>query len=414
MSAGSHRGGARSGSRAFGPFPLSPEAFGARWRDWRWQLRHRTDALDAWMNGPGARHFAAEARAVSGQYPASVTPYYLSLIRRPRPDDPIALLCIPHPAERDDIPGLSADPFGERESGFASGILRRYRDRALVVASRDCAVRCRHCTRKNYPPGEAVSWTGERLRALRDWFARRPEIREALISGGDPLLLSTGELRRLLETLRAVPSVEILRVGTRVPVTLPQRVTTALCRALRGAHPVWLNTHFNHPAELTPEAAAACARLADAGLPLGNQTVLLRGVNDRAGTLETLFRGLLRMRVRPYYLLQCDPVRGTAHFRVPLSRAVEIMRELRGRLGGMGLPRLAVDIADAGGKIPILPDTVAGRRGGTWRLRTASGRVVDYPDSLSPSVPGAAVHSSGGGARKAARISGSSGRLSSA
>lgn len=322
------------------------------------------------------------ARRVTDRYPAAATPYYKALIRPGDPDDPILRLCEPNPDELARIPGMARDPFRETGAEGAPGWFRRYGDRALLLATSTCAVRCRHCTRKNTLAGMETRWTRQRLRAFQTWLSERPDIREVLVSGGDPLLLETRELLRLLEAVRAVPGIEILRLGTRVPVVLPQRVTPELCRALKSVHPLWLNTHFNHPAEITGDSGRACGRLADAGIPLGNQTVLLRGVNDRAETLEALFRGLLRIRVRPYYLLQCDPVRGTAHFRVPLSTGLALMQRLRSRLTGLAIPQFVVDVPRGGGKVPLLPETVVRREGNDWILRTPSGRKIRYPETL--------------------------------
>lgn len=346
----------------------------AQWNDWRWQLSRATGpAPDSGVRG-----------RVAKRYPAAATPYYRALIRPGDPGDPILRLCEPHPDELARVPGFTGDPFREAGAEGAPGWFRRYGDRVLLFATSACAVRCRHCTRKNTLGELQARWTPDRVRAFQSWLSDRPAIREVLVSGGDPLLLETPELLRLLRAVRAVPGIEILRIGTRAPVVLPQRVTPELCRALRSVHPLWLNTHFNHPAEITAESGRACGRLADAGIPLGNQAVLLRGINDRLDTLERLFRGLLRIRVRPYYLLQCDPVRGAAHFRVPLSRGLDLMRRLRSRLTGLAIPQFVVDVPRGGGKVALLPDTVLGREGNDWILRTPSGRRIRYPDILPP------------------------------
>jgi len=284
----------------------------------------------------------------------AVTPYYASLIRRPDDSDPIFRLCVARAAELEDTVFDESDPFGESAHEAFPGVIRRYRDRALVLVALDCAAYCRHCTRKHRVGRRSTTRPAADPRRVAAWLAARPEIREALISGGEPLRLSTARLDRWLgEIRRRAPNIEILRIGTRAPVVLPQRVDRALCAMLRRHHPVWMNLHFNHPAELTAEAAEACARLADAGVPLGNQTVLLRGVNDDADTLEALFRGLIRVRVRPYYLFQCDPVRGVGHFRVPPARGRALMRELRRRLTGLAVPTYVRDAPDAESKVPM-------------------------------------------------------------
>jgi lysine 2,3-aminomutase len=363
----------RKPARAHGQKPRGIPVI--QWNDWHWQLDS-----SAYPPGPGAD--AKAWRRITARYPAAATPYYRSLIRPSDPDDPILQLCQPHTDELRAVPGFERDPFGETDTTGSSGWFRRYGDRVVMMATTACAVRCRHCTRKNTLNTLRPLWSAARLCAFQAWLSARPQIREVLISGGDPLLLETRELMRLLDAVRAVPGIEILRIGTRVPVVLPQRVTPELCRALKSVHPLWLNTHFNHPAELAPAAEKACARLAAAGIPLGNQTVLLRGINDREETLESLFRGLLRLRVRPYYLLQCDPVRGTAHFRVPLSRGLELMSRLRGKLSGLAIPQFVVDVPGGGGKVPLLPETVVGREGNDWILQTPDGRRIRYPDAL--------------------------------
>ncbi len=335
-------GGPGAGARARDP----------GWDDWRWQLRHR-------IRGPGGLPAAAAAagrapRAVADRFPVAVTPYYASLVRRADDTDPVYRLCMPSARELEHDPDARPDPFGERAAMPVPGLIRRYADRAVLLATASCAVYCRHCTRKHTVGGRRVAAGGAAaLRRAADYLRRTPAIREVLVSGGDPLVLDTPRLDRILGALRGVPSIELLRVGTRVPVVLPQRVTRELTRMLRRHHPVWLNTHFNHPAELTPEAAAACAALVDAGIPVGNQTVLLRGVNDDADTLETLFRGLLRMRVRPYYLLHCDPVEGVGHFRVPRARGRALLRALRERMTGLGVPAYVQDVPGAASKRPL-------------------------------------------------------------
>ena len=321
-------------------------------RAWREQMRRRfrTPAalLAAWGRAP-ARGEIETAR----RYPVRVTPYYAGLMRRADARDPIFALCMAQPDELAETPGTAPDPFDEHGRMPLPGLIRRYADRAVLLAAADCPVYCRHCTRKHTIGRPAPAWTARRLRALADWLRRHPDVREALVSGGDPLTLSDDRLADILRAVRSAGTVDILRLGTRAPVTLPQRITPALCRLLRRYAPLWVNTHFNHPAELTPRAARACERLVDAGIPVGNQTVLLRGVNDDPDTLETLFRGLVRIRVRPYYLLQCDPVRGAGHFRVPLARGRRIERTLRARLSGLAMPLYVADVPGASSKRPL-------------------------------------------------------------
>jgi len=243
-----------------------------------------------------------------------------------------------------------------------------------------CSTYCRHCTRKRVAGVHESTISPARLEQAVRYLSEHPEITDVIISGGDPLTMATDALERILAALRGVPSIQILRLGTRAPVVLPQRITEELTAMLRKYHPIWINTHFNHPAELTPEAAEACARLVDAGIPLGNQTVLLRGINDSPQTIEELCRGLIRMRVRPYYLFQCDLVRGVEHFRTPMARGLEIMEYLRGRVSGLAIPMFCVDAPHGGGKIPVLPNYVISISPTHTVFRTFEGMLVSYPE----------------------------------
>ncbi|MEZ4299692.1 MAG: KamA family radical SAM protein [Polyangiaceae bacterium] len=342
----------------------------------------------------GARRAEAEG------LPLRITPYYLSLCDRRDPRCPVRLQCVPRAEESLEVPGDLADPLGETAHEVAPHLVQRYPDRALLLATDRCAVYCRFCTRSRMvgDGGGAVSM--EALAPAFRYLESHPEVRDIILSGGDPLTLSTPRLVRVVERLRAISSVETIRLATRVPVTLPSRITAELVRALRPHHPLWVMTHFNHPKELTREAERACRRLVDSGFPVNNQTVLLRGVNDSAEVLSELFRGLVRWRVRPYYLLQADVVRGTSHLRTPVSRGVEIMEQLQGRLSGIALPKLIVDTPNGMGKVPIGPDYVVRREPGRTVLRTHRGvsvEVLDPPDSASP--PGRA----GDAAREPAR-----------
>jgi lysine 2,3-aminomutase len=272
------------------------------------------------------------------------------------------------------------------------GLVHRYPDRALVIATTTCAMYCRHCTRKRAAgQRENGALPPQRLRRIAPYLAAHPQIRDVIISGGDPFTLPTAVLERVLMAVRSAPAVEIVRIGTRTPATLPMRITDELVEMLRRHHPLYVNLHFNHPRELTPRAAEACRRLADAGIPLGNQTVLLRGVNDDAATLETLFRALLRLRVRPYYLFQCDLVHGVEAFRTPVARGIEIMEYLRGRMSGLGIPTFVVDAPHGGGKIPLLPNYLVSLSPTHTVLRNSEGMIVAYPEPAAEAggAPGA-------------------------
>jgi lysine 2,3-aminomutase len=368
------------------PFPPSPATFRhhPKWNDWRWQIRSRirtfTELADFF---PSLRDHAGIGR-VSEKYPMAITPYYASLIKTPDMSDPVFQMSVPQGQELFAPEFLHADPLEEEEDMPVPGLVHRYRDRALLMATTMCSMYCRHCTRKRVAGYQESCIDIPQLQAITAYLEAHPEIKDVIISGGDPLTMSTSILERILAAVRSVSSVEIIRIGTRVPVVLPQRITHELTQMLAKYHPVWINTHFNHPNELTPEAQAACAKLANAGFPLGNQTVLLRGINDSPHVMEELCRGLVRMRVRPYYLFQCDLVRGIEHFRTPISRGIEIMEYLRGRLSGLAIPAYVVDAPHGGGKIPVLPNYVVSMSPTHTVLRNFEGMIVNYPEPVEP------------------------------
>ena len=351
-------------------------------QDWRWQIRHAvtTTAELSEALHLTARELDGARRAESAGFPISVTPYYLSLCDREDAECPIRRQCVPDAREAELVPGDLVDPLGEAAHEVAPGLVQRYPDRVLLLSTDRCAVYCRFCTRSRMVGNGGGAMPDERLRGALAYVRAHPEIRDVIVSGGDPLAMSTDRLVRLVSAVRAIPSVDTIRLATRVPVTLPMRITRELLRALKPFHPLWVMTHFNHPKELTRASIAACTRLADAGFPVMNQTVLLRGINDAAATLEQLFRGLVRARVRPYYLLQTDPVRGTGHLRTPLSRGVEILGQLQGRLSGIALPKLICDTPGGKGKVPLLPNYVVSSEQGRTVLRTFRGEHVEYVD----------------------------------
>nr|WP_157861435.1 KamA family radical SAM protein [Desulfurivibrio alkaliphilus] len=297
----------------------------------------------------------APLKAVTARYPLRINPYYLSLINQP--GDPIWRQAVPDVRELEDTV-CPADPLGEEDYSPVPGLVHKYRDRALLLVTGQCAMYCRFCTRKRKVGTREMAAAGSaaQLDAALAYLEQTPAIHDVLISGGDPLLLPDGRLIPLLTRLRRIRHLEIIRLGSRVPCTLPQRVTLKLAAALKKFHPLFINTHFNHPREITPEAARACQRLADAGIPLGNQTVLLKGVNDDAATIRELMRGLLKIRVKPYYLFQGDLSRGTDHFRTPVEQGLAIMRELIGHTSGLATPTFALDAPEGRGKIPLTPD----------------------------------------------------------
>lgn len=319
-------------------------------------------------------------RALASGFPMAITPYYLSLCDRRDPSCPIRRQCVPRAEEALEVPGDLRDPLGEEAHTVAPELFQRYPDRALLVVTDRCSVYCRFCTRSRMVGQDGGARSVERLRPAVAWLRAHPAVRDVIVSGGDPLVMSTARLVRVLSMVREVPSVETVRLATRAPVVLPSRVTPGLCRALRRFNPLWVMTHFNHPKELTEASRRACELLADHGLPVMNQTVLLRGVNDDPSTLEALFRGLVRVRVRPYYLLQADPVRGTGHLRTPLATGLAVMEALQGRLTGIALPKFIVDTPGGLGKVPLLPDYVVSRAPGATTLRTFRGETVTYLD----------------------------------
>lgn len=349
---------------------------------WQWQLRHSIRSVSALAHSldltpeelDGARH--AERLGFS----FSITPYYLSLCDRSDPSCPIRRQVVPHLAETNTVSGDLTDPLGEQAHEVAPELIRRYPDRALLLLTDRCAVYCRFCTRSRMVGAGGGVRSVERLAPALAYLAAHPEIEDVILSGGDPLVMSTERLRQTIELVRSIESVQTIRLATRVPVVLPQRIGDELVSALRPLHPLWVMTHFNHPKELTEAARAACRCLADGGFPVMNHTVLLRGINDDAATLRELFRGLVRERVRPYYLLQADPVRGSGHLRTPLRSGLRIMRELQGQLSGIALPKFIVDTPGGMGKVPVGPDYVVAEGAGWTRFRTPRGVEVEYID----------------------------------
>ena len=361
------------------------------WRDWRWQLRHalRTEAE---LSRLVALTPAERAGLALGGLRTGVTPYYAALMDPAHPACPVRRQAIPEALEGEAAAGDLVDPTGEEPHRPARGVVRKYPDRALLLVTDTCPVYCRHCTRRRITGGEEGAFDRAAVDSGIAWIAAHPEIRDVIVSGGDPLVLSDGRLEAILAALRAIPHVEILRVATRAPAVLPMRVDDALARLLRRFAPLYLVTHFNHPKELTAAAREACERLVDHGVPVENQAVLLRGLNSTARILGDLFGTLLGWRVRPYYLHQGDLATGTGHLRTPLAESVRILKELRGRLSGLAIPQLAVDLPDGSGKITLAADWAGpgpagwrrgqGREAGTW-LTNLRGEPVLYPDPPS-------------------------------
>ena len=364
------------------PLQLAEPPATRRPDDWRWQLSNALSTAQALARAlplDEAERRGLEALDRRG-FPVAITPYYFGLIDPADPGCPIRRQVVPRIEELERVPGDLADPLGEAEHEVAPNLIQRYPDRALLFATDRCAVYCRFCTRSRLVGAGGGARSLDKLAPALAYLRAHPEISDVIISGGDPLVMATDRLVRLVAAVRQIDSVQTIRLATRVPVVLPQRVTDELIRALRPHHPLWIMTHFNHPKELTSEAAEALGRLADGGFPVMNHTVLLRGVNDDASVLAALFRGLVRWRARPYYLLQADPVQGTGHLRTPLSAGLDIMRQLQGRLSGIALPKFIVDTPGGRGKVPAGPDFVVARAPGVTRFRTHRGVEVAYVD----------------------------------
>jgi len=353
------------------------------WQDGREQLAHRITTPDALFSlFPDFPPAELDQNALHA-FPMAITPYYASLVKKPGFDDPVFAMSVPQSTELHDPPFLSADPLGESRHMPVPGIIRRYPDRVVLLTTTDCAAHCRHCTRKWTQISGCTPDIHAILPGALHYLREHPEIHEVLVSGGDPLVLSDETLDFILSSIRAIPSIEIIRIGTRTPVTLPMRITPALTDILKRYHPVWINTHFNHPVEITPAAAEACERLADAGCPVGNQTVLLKGINDSADCIERLCRMLIRHRIRPYYLFQCDLVPGVEHFRTPLQTGISIIDHLRKHVSGIAIPTFVVDTPDCGGKVPVSRARILSSDAIQTIFSTYDGHEVTYPEPVS-------------------------------
>lgn len=346
------------------------------WHDWKWQFRHRIRDLAQLKEYVQVTSEEEKAFQVAGKnLPFAVTPYYLDLINPLDPRDPIRKTVIPRMAELMTSPSEMVDPCGEDAAMPVPGLVHRYPDRVLFLVNETCSVYCRYCTRSRLVGSGKHTVEFE---AVYDYLRNHPEVRDVLISGGDPLVMSDERLERIIANLRAIPHIEIVRLGTKVPVVLPQRITEDFVAMLKKYHPFYMSIHFLHPDEITSEVAAACNRLADAGVPMFSQTVLLKDVNDDPSVMKRLMQELLKIRVRPYYIYQCDPVQGTSHFRTSIDKGLEIMEHLRGHTTGYAIPTYVVDAPGGGGKIPVSPDYVVSREPGKTVLRNYKGNVYIY------------------------------------
>jgi len=351
----------------------------AQWHDWRWQLGHMLTCADELARAVTLSPDERAGLAASAElFRVGITPYYASLMDPVHASCPVRIQAIPRVQEADVRAEELRDPLGEDTHNPAPSVVHKYPDRVLFLVVDRCGIYCRHCNRRRLVGGDEPPSTAD-LEAGLEYIAKTPRIRDVLLSGGDPLLLSTRRLDYLLGRLRAIKHVETIRIGTRLPVVCPMRIDAELTSALRKHHPLFINTHFNHEKELTPEARAGCERLVDAGIPVGNQTVLLRGVNSSVKSLRALMRALLRARVRPYYLFQGDTVIGTDHLRTPVESAMELYRGLRGWMNGMAVPMLVLDAPGGGGKVPIVPSYIDELDETRVIVRTYRGTRIEYP-----------------------------------
>jgi lysine 2,3-aminomutase len=360
-----------------------PGTTSAEWNDWRWQMRARIRSLDELT-----RIFALSedergaAGCHRGALPVGITPYYASLMDRKDPSDPLRRAHVMTGAEYVKGSGEADDPLGEDHDTVAPGLVHRYPDRVLFLTTGTCATYCRYCTRSRMVgnPGGEYQFSVRQWEQALAYIEAHTEVRDVLLSGGDPLTIGDDKLDWLLTRLRTIKHVEFLRIGTKIPMTMPQRITKDLVRMLKKHHPLWMSIHVTHPHEFTPEMTEAVSRLADAGIPLGSQTVLLKGINDSIETMMPLVQGLLKRRVKPYYLYQCDPISGSAHFRTSVDAGLKIISGIRGFTTGYATPMFVIDAPGGGGKILLAPDSVVGRDGDDLLLRNFEGNVYRYPD----------------------------------
>ena len=360
---------------------LFPNVTDEQWNDWKWQVKNRIETYEEL-----SKYFTFSPEEAEGikkalaKFRMAITPYYLSLIDPNDPYDPIRRQAIPAGEECNIAPADLNDPLHEDEDSPAPGLTHRYPDRVLFLITDMCSMYCRHCTRRRFAGQKDDESPSERIEKCLAYIEKTPQVRDVLLSGGDCLMVSDQKLEYIIQRLRKIPHVEIVRLGSRTPVVCPQRITPELCDMLKKYHPIWLNTHFNHPNEFTPEAEQALARLANAGIPLGNQTVLLRGVNDCVHVMKKLRHELVRNRVRPYYIYQCDLSMGLEHFRTPVSKGIEIIENLRGHTSGYAVPTFVVDAPGGGGKTPVMPQYVISQSPDKVILRNFEGVITTYTE----------------------------------
>lgn len=360
---------------------LFPQVSDADWNDWHWQVRNRVETLEDLKKYITLTPQEEEGvKQCLGTLRMAITPYYLSLIDPNNPHDPVRRQAIPTGTELHKTAADLEDPLHEDTDSPVHGLTHRYPDRVLLLITDQCSMYCRHCTRRRFAGHTDSMVATEQIDKCIAYIAEHPEVRDVLLSGGDAMMISDEKLEYIISRVRAIPHVEIIRLGSRIPVVMPQRVTPELCTMLKKYHPIWINTHFNHPAEVTQEAKKACAMLADAGIPLGNQSVLLAGVNDCVHVMKHLVHELVMMRVRPYYIYQCDLSMGLDHFRTPVSKGIEIIEGLRGHTSGFCVPTFVVDAPGGGGKTPVMPQYVISQVPNKVILRNFEGVITTYTE----------------------------------
>lgn len=360
----------------------------AEWADWKWQTRNRIETVeDLKKYVPLTAEEEEGAKQCLQTLRMAITPYYLSLIDPTDPEDPIRKQAIPMAVELHKADADLLDPLHEDEDSPVPGLTHRYPDRVLLLITDQCSMYCRHCTRRRFAGQHDAAVDMKQIDNAIDYIAKTPVIRDVLLSGGDALLISDDKLEHIIRRLREIPHVEVVRIGSRTPVVMPQRITEDLVNMLKKYHPIWLNTHFNHSNEITEEAKKACELLANAGVPLGNQSVLLRGVNDCVHVMKQLVNDLVKMRVRPYYIYQCDLSMGLEHFRTPVAKGIEIIEGLRGHTSGYCVPTFVVDAPGGGGKTPVMPNYVISQSHNKVILRNFEGVITTYEEPLNY-VPG--------------------------
>lgn len=355
----------------------------ASWNDWRWQFSNRVNSLEQIAGILNLTDDEREGLSASGTLRVDITPYFISLIDPDNLDDPIRRQVIPSGREKAAFTAMMEDSLSEDRHSPVPGLVHRYPDRVLLLATTQCASYCRYCTRSRIVGDPSENFRRKELEAQLEYLRRTPQIRDVLISGGDPLALAPKVLESLLRNLREIPHIEIIRIGTRVPVFMPQRVTDELCAMLATFHPLWMNVHFNHAQEITPEVSRAVDKLARAGIPLGNQSVLLAGINDCVHTMRNLVHKLVENRIRPYYIYQCDLVEGAGHFRTPVGKGLEIIEGLRGHTSGFAVPTFVIDSPGGGGKIPVMPNYLISYSDQKVVLRNYEGYISTYEEPES-------------------------------